>query len=38
MNARFVRILAVSILLCSALVPLLADTAPLQVTFYYLPG
>lgn len=38
MKARSIRIVAALILACAALASALADTAPLQVTFYYLPG
>jgi len=37
MQSRRVLALA-ALLLAAAIAPVLADTAPLQVTYYYLPG
>jgi hypothetical protein len=38
MQSRRVLVFAALFLLASAAYPVLADTAPLQVTYYYLPG
>ena len=38
MRIRPARILAASMLSVAALVSALAETAPLKVTYYYLPG
>jgi hypothetical protein len=38
MRFRPARILVVSLLFLTALAPALAETAPLKVTYYYLPG
>lgn len=38
MRTRSTRILAASILAVAALASALAESAPLKVTYYYLPG
>jgi hypothetical protein len=38
MRTRSSRIFAAAMLALAALASALADTAPLQVTYYYLPG
>jgi len=38
MPSRIARIVAASVLCLTALTSALAETAPLKVTYYYLPG
>jgi|KBSMisStaDraftv2_1062788.scaffolds.fasta_scaffold946920_2 hypothetical protein len=38
MPSRLARIVAASVLCLTALVSALAETSPLRVTYYYLPG